>query len=318
MNIDIDKEKLSDFETSIDSFCPDITISPPENNKKKSHLSLPRILIMLICASVFVYCIYSLIEIYKSNLESASLYDDIYSDFADLLGPTFAQAQSLPPTQSSSLSSSASTPSKGGNFNTIVSGTTSQKFQQALSKLEKLNAQNPDIVGYISITGTSINYPILQCEDNDFYLTHASDKMLSKAGSIFYDWRNSSTPDQNKNIVVYGHNMSNGTMFHNLRYFLDNEQLFNEGQIIIYSFDGIYTYDIFSIYYADAYDNYLRISFTGSEDYTSWLNERATLSLFKTNVNFDADSHIISLSTCLNGTSDGRIAVHGVLTNVER
>ncbi len=310
--------EVSVFEDSIAYFEPHKGISPPEKKKKIRLLSLPKLLVIILCGAVFAYCISELLKINKSNQESTSLYDNIYNDFADVLNPSLSLSKLTLPIQSSLLSSSASTPSKGGEFNTIEQNQTSHKFQQVLSKLEKLNTQNEHIVGYISVSGTAINYPILQCEDNDFYLNHAFDKSLSKPGSIFYDFRNSSVPDQNNNLIVYGHNMLNGSMFNNLMLYIDNEPLFKEGTITVYSFEGIYTYKIFSLYHAKAYDDYLRIGFNNDEDYVSWINERAKLSMFDAGIELTAESKIISLSTCINYPSDNRLAVHGVLVNVER
>ena len=312
----------AEFLTSIDSF--DLSCVEKEkktdNVLKKKHkgIDLTRLIVILLCLSVFAYSIYSLYEIYASNLESDTLYGDIYSDFADVLNNGISLKKDTVPGQSSLLSSSPYSPSKGGSFNTIEQGSTSLKFQQALSKLESLRSQNQDIVGYISISGTGINYPLLQCGDNDFYLKHGFDKTYMKSGSIFYDFRSDATPDRNKNLIIYGHNMSNGSMFQQLENYTEKEDIFQNGTITIYSFNGIYTYEIFSVYFTSAYSNYLDIAFRSDADFVKWCEDRAMLSLYKKEVTLNKDSHIVSLSTCVNATSDGRIAVHGVLTNVER
>ncbi len=316
--MDASSEKKRIFEESIIEFVPKDGISPPEKKNRKGLISIPKLLVILLCASVFLYCMSELIAINQSNKESSDKYGNLQNDFAGIIAEALTQSAMKLPTQSNILSSSASTPSKGNEFNVIENPQTSQKFQQALSKLEQLNTQNSDIVGYINVSGTAISYPVLQCENNDFYLDHTFDKTISKSGSIFYDFRCNPDPGRNKNLIVYGHNWSNGTMFHNMRYFVDNKELFDQGVITIYSFEGIYTYKIFSVYYVDAYDDYLRINFAHDADYTEWLERRVELSIFKTDVTITPESRIVSLSTCVNGTSDGRIAIHGILTNVER
>lgn len=286
--------------------------------RKKGSMGLLRLMVIIICFALFSYSIYSLYEIYKSNITSDSLYGDIYNSFSDILLDSFGAAAGAKPSQSSGLSSSPFTPSKGGEFNTIIQAPTSLKFQQALSKLESLRSTNKDTAGYISVSGTGINYPIVQCEDNEYYLNHGFDDSTLKSGTIFYDYRCSPTPSSNTNLIIYGHNMQNGTMFQQLENYTENEELFKQGTITIYAFDAIYTYEIFSVYFTNAYSDYLDISFRSTAEYEMWLAERVEFSLFKKEVELNKDSKIVSLSTCINATSDGRIAVHGVLTNVER
>lgn len=318
MSTNVHNVSDNQFEKSLINYSPDTVNSPSEKDKRSVTAILPKLLILTLCGAVFVYCIFALIDIQKSNSESDSLYENIYNDFADLLSSGYTQQSILIPSKSNSLPSSPSTPSQGGNFNTIMQKPTSQKFHQALSKLEALKVQNHDTAGYITVTGTGINYPIVQCADNEYYLTHSFDRNLHKSGAIFYDWRCNESPEDNKNLIAYGHNMQNGSMFNQLKNIIGNETLFKEGKIIIYAFDGIYTYDIFSVYYVDAYANYLKFTFKTDDEFVEWCKERSELSLFDYDVEFTPASKIISLSTCINGTSSGRIAVHGVLVNVER
>ena len=313
-----EQNQSTQFINSLNSYKPDKKNSPSQKEKRNLSKIVPKMLILLLCGVVFLYCIFALLEIQKSNKESDSLYEGIYNDFADLLSSGYAQHSIPMPNKSGSLPSSPSTPSQGGNFNTIIQKPTSQKFHQALSKLEALKVQNQDTAGYITVTGTGINYPIVQCADNEFYLNHSFDKNLHKSGAIFYDWRCNDSPEDNKNLIAYGHNMQNGSMFNQLKNIIGNETLFKDSKIIIYAFDGIYTYDIFSVYYVDAYANYLKFTFPSDDDFVYWCNERKELSLFEYDVEFTPASRIISLSTCINGTSSGRIAVHGVLIDVER
>ena len=306
------------FRDSLSNYAPDTKKSPSEKEKKNVTAFLPKLFILVLCGAVFAYCIYALIDIQKSNSESDSLYENIYNEFADLLSSAYTQQSIILPGKSNALPSSPSTPSQGGNFNTIIQKPTSQKFHQALSKLESLKVQNQDTAGYITVTGTGINYPVVQCADNDYYLTHSFDRNLHKSGAIFYDWRCNDSPEDNRNLIAYGHNMQNGSMFNQLKKIIANESLFKDGKIIIYAFDGIYTYDIFSVYYVDAYENYLKFTFRSDDEFVEWCNERRELSLFDYDVKFTPASKLISLSTCINGTSSGRIAVHGVLIDVER
>ena len=91
---------------------------------------------------------------------------------------------------------------------------TPQKTERML-QIEKLQEQNSDIVGWIEVEGTNINYPVLQGEDNSYYMNHNYKKEENTYGSIFldkdYDW---SIPSSN--LLLYGHNLQNGELFHDI------------------------------------------------------------------------------------------------------
>lgn len=77
-------------------------------------------------------------------------------------------------------------------------------------------AINPQIIGWISVDGTKLNNPILQADNNDYYLNHNFKNKESRAGSVFMDYRNQIL-DMNKNTILYGHAMKNETMFGSLK-----------------------------------------------------------------------------------------------------
>ena len=91
---------------------------------------------------------------------------------------------------------------------------TENKTERML-QVEKLRQENSDIVGWVEIEGTNINYPVLQGDDNSYYMTHNYKKEENTYGSIFldkdYDWSKPSS-----NLLIYGHNLQNGSMFHDL------------------------------------------------------------------------------------------------------
>lgn len=92
---------------------------------------------------------------------------------------------------------------------------TSYENTERIMKLEELQKKNEDIVAWIEIEGTNINYPVLQGSDNDFYMNHNYKKGYSQSGSIFLD-KDCSLSPLSSNLLIYGHNMKNGTMFKDL------------------------------------------------------------------------------------------------------
>lgn len=95
---------------------------------------------------------------------------------------------------------------------------------------EELQKINPDIVAWIRIEGLGIDYPVVQGEDNEHYLHYTFRGEANVAGSIFLDYRNKADFSDSK-IILYGHNMKNGTMFGSLKKYQD-ESVFQENQII--------------------------------------------------------------------------------------
>jgi sortase B len=195
--------------------------------------------------------------------------------------------------------------------------TGSLRFQQILVFLENLRSQNSDTYGYIYIDGTKINFPVVQTTDNSYYLHYSFERQNLKSGTIFADYRNSRTIERNRNLVLYGHNLSNGGMFHHVVDMLKEENFYGK-TIQLTTFDGIYTFTPFSIYRTVDTGEYYRVYFAGDEDFLDWLAEEEARSLFHVEgLSFSSDSVVLTLSTCISGTTNGRYALHGLLTEVE-
>ena len=113
---------------------------------------------------------------------------------------------------------------------------------------------NPDTVGYLIVENTSISYPVVKTNNNDYYLNHSFDKSNNVAGWIFMDYRNKS--DDN-NIIIYGHNMKDGSMFGKLKILKNN----NDHYISYYDNNVKYRYKVFSIYEVEAEDYYISPTF---------------------------------------------------------
>ena len=83
-----------------------------------------------------------------------------------------------------------------------------------------LKRTNPDVVGWLKVNGTNINYPFVQSSDNDYYLTHSFNKSYNGGGWVFLDYRNNGT--NNKNTIIYAHGRSDKTMFGTLKNVLNS------------------------------------------------------------------------------------------------
>ena len=175
---------------------------------------------------------------------------------------------------------------------------------------------NSDTVGWITVLGTDINYPVVQTTDNNFYLTHSFDKSYNKAGWIFADYTNFNLKNSNLdyNTVIYGHNRKNNSMFGTLSNTLTEEWRNDlENRYIRFStLNQAMVWQVFSTYTIDSEDYYIKTNFTSDMEYTEFLNTIKNRSTYNFNVNLSHDDKILTLSTCTN-IGEGRTVVHAKL-----
>lgn len=136
---------------------------------------------------------------------------------------------------------------------------------------DKLKNINSDVVGWIIMEGTQVNYPIVQGNNNSYYLNHSYEKKYSSYGSIFLDY--SSTSDfSDRNSFIYGHHTRNGSMFGELKKYMDSNFYNTYPSFYLYTPDGNYKADIFSAYTADALSDSYNQSFSSLEDYKIYID----------------------------------------------
>lgn len=181
----------------------------------------------------------------------------------------------------------------------------SNDFREALIKI------NEDYKMWIEVPNTNINYPVVQGKDNDFYLNHDFNKKESSSGAIFIDYKNNI--DKDKNIVIYGHNMKNKSMFQNLMKFKD-EEFWNNNKKIILTIDGKeYEYEIFSAYVNDANNVEFKFDFRNDDEYLKYIEEIKEKSIFNRDTDIISNDRIVTLSTCSYENDDARMVIHGRL-----
>ena len=180
----------------------------------------------------------------------------------------------------------------------------------------KLKARNDQAVGWIQVGGTNINYPFVQTDNNDYYLTHDFDKKYNAAGWVYMDYRNSPNGN-NKNTIIYAHSRLDQTMFGSLKNILTNGWLNNtDNYVVKLSTESENTlWQVFSVYHIPTTNDYLQTQFASSnqfEDFANMLKDRSAHD-FHTNVS--ADDRILTLSTCYGYTD--RVVLHAKLIKVE-
>lgn len=178
--------------------------------------------------------------------------------------------------------------------------------------------KNPNIYAWIYMTDTAVNYPVMWKQyDNDYYLHHDYEGNDSRSGAVFADGWVSPNYYSNKNMVLYGHNMKNGSMFHSVKEWCnkpDIKTLVKTSQIEIYTREGLYIYNILSYYIDDTFF-YDKTDFSDDTEYLEFLSKISKKSYNKSGREYDASSRICTLITCTNGSDgDSRYVVHGVLS----
>lgn len=165
---------------------------------------------------------------------------------------------------------------------------------------DNLKKINSDVVGWIKVNGTNINYPFVQSKDNKYYLTHSFSKSYNNAGWVFLDYRNNNI--NNRNTIIYAHGRTDKTMFGTLRKVLNNGWINNTNNYVI----KISTekenslWQIFSIYHIPTTNDYLQTEFKDEREYQRFLNILKNRSNHNFNTSITSNDTILTLSTCYN------------------
>ncbi len=236
---------------------------------------------------------------------------------APAVSPSAAPDSSAVPVSSATPDASATARPTSSIDASTITGNENIKDEAKLS-YEEYRALNKDVVGWIKIKDTNVDYPVVQSHDNEEYLTLTPTLVESKAGSLFVDC-NSSLSGQY--AVIHGHNMSKSKiMFAQLtnygnRAFYDSHRTFE-----LTIGDHTYTYKVFAVYTVDVGDvknaKYMMFDYPSDAAFANYMNDTlAPLSQFPVDTTIGPDDHVISLSTCSHngsGYNKNRFVVHAV------
>ena len=183
------------------------------------------------------------------------------------------------------------------------------KMPDVLDEYKTLYEKNKKLIGWLEIDDTIIDYPVMQTGDNEYYLDHNFNQEYDKNGSLFLDY--------NCNIlIIYGHHMKSGQMFGQLQKYA--KESYGEKHSII-RFDSIYEeaeYQVMYVFRSQVYNEdefvfkyYQFIDANSEEEFNSYMEEMAGLSLYDTGVTASYGDSLLTLSTCDNSQTDGRFVV---------
>lgn len=199
-----------------------------------------------------------------------------------------------------------------------------------LPEYEALYEQNSDIIGWLSIDGTVIDYPVMQTmEDEDYYLSYDFNKEANSNGCLIMDtdatvgvgtaehqYMGGTKPSTN--LIIHGHTMKSGMMFGGLKQYA--EESYGREHAVI-SFDSLYEkreYELIAVFYSQVYMNtdevfkyYKFFQADTQEEFDDWYENIKSMSLYDTGISAEFGDEFITLSCCSYHTEDGRFVVVG-------
>lgn len=249
--------------------------------KSNKNINWIRIILIVVFSTLIIFSVYKIIEWRKDNKANDEILDNLYDAIE-----VYEEATS-----------------------TVDDGDNSENRNNYKVDFVKLKKQNKDTVAWLKVNNTEINYPVVQGKDNSYYINHNFEKKYNQAGWVFADYKNK-LDGTDKNIVIYGHNMKNNSMFGSLPDIL-NKKWYNNNDNYIIDFvteEKEYKYQVFSVYKIKTEDYYITTVFEGDK-FSQFIKTVTERSYKKFKVDVTKDDSILTLSTC-GSTNDYRIVLH--------
>lgn len=257
-------------------------------SKEKSAINVILVLIRIICIIVIIFCLVYIFQWYMENRKNANMLNELTD-------------QSVKDTVTIQV------PQEGDDNEEQQNPVEIQVYELDFDKLFSVNDRT---VGWITVPGTSISYPVAQASDNSFYLNHSFDKSKNTAGWIFADYRNK-FDGTDRNIIIYGHNRVDTSMFATLKN-TQKANWYNNSNNKYISFvtpSGTQVYEVFSTYTIKMENYYIKTQFGSDSEYLNFLNTLKSRSVHDYGVKLSEDDRIITLSTC-DSTGKSRVVLH--------
>lgn len=250
-----------------------------------------KIFVLVICIAVFLVCAVMLADIIIEYVKAERAYDDINNRFEEgLLEETEGEAIGEAP----------------------------ERLVKLSLYVRELKAEYPDVIGYVNVPSLGISYPVVQTDNNSYYLNHMINGEESSSGAIFLDCNIDNDPAKAKNTVLYGHNMNNGTMFHKVVDLFKKIENFEAATVEYVTEDAIFIYEPYALYRAEAYYPFFMYEFTSDEGFLDFCDMILEKSFYRDYEapEYDESSSFMTFSTCTNSISSitDRFVYHSILT----
>lgn len=240
-------------------------------NKKKSNI--PSIILMCFFTALLIYSGTKIVIWYMNNQNNKKISDEI-AEFV------------------------------------TVDETKEDNEEKYVVDFEKLKEKNSDIVAWLKVKGTNIETTVVKSTNNDYYLTHNFNKEYNSAGWIFADYKNK-VDGTDKNLVIYGHNMRDDSMFGSLKWVINEDWYNNEDNkyITLITENETQVYEVFSVYQIEKEDYYIQTNFNTEKEFNTFAQTIKKRSKKDFNVDVNENDNILTLSTCANNNKY-RVVLH--------
>ena len=271
---------------------------------KKKKLKLKKtnfvlLLLILVSAGIFIFSILNILGWFKDNKDIDKQVKQIY---------TTTKVNDVVDNENTEIINN-NAPKSDPYWDFIKMNLISVDFKE-------LKKTNKDTVGWIKVEGTNINYPFVQTNNNDFYLTHQFDKKSNGGGWVWLDYRNN-VKTFDRNSIIYAHGRQNKTMFGSLKNILTSEWVTNKNNYVIkLSTETENTlWQVFSVYRIPTTDDYLQTNFATEKDFLNFANMIKNRSGYDFGTIVSEKDKILTLSTCYN--NDDKVVLHAKLIKRE-
>lgn len=266
----------------------------PVKKKTAGRIIINFVIVILVCVFLYSgYRVYDILTVYKENEKLQTQLQGVFHE-------------------------------QDSRFEQIVSDVEDMEVQSNETELPNVVMENPlgtmqeineDVIAWIQMEDTVIDYPVVQGDDNDYYLNHDIYGNYTACGSIFMDARNDMELPM-ENIILYGHRMNDDSMFGELIRFTD-EKFFNEHPTFrLITETQFLQCEIFAVYQTTTDFEYYRVKFEDAGEFFSYIDACKAESLYQRDVEIAAEDRILTLSTCDTSVdvNKGRLVVQAKLT----
>lgn len=277
-------------------------IKEEKDRKKKRRGAIGTIftvIILSICMGGFCFSAYTLYGYYRTYKDGEDEYEKLRS-YIQENGDDGENANA-----------------EGNSSKSKKKETKTDDFQAPKVDFDELKDINSDIIGWIKVQGTVINYPIVQGDDNTYYLKKTFEKQSNYSGAIFMDYLNA--PDfSSDNTVLYGHNLKTGEMFGGLQRYEKKDYLKEHKYIWVITPEYNKKYEIFASYKTDERSEVYTLEFNSFADMDGYFRLAKESSYFSSDSILLQDDKILTLSTCVSDSEEGRRVVQAKLIKNEK
>ncbi len=277
----------------------DEEVNNNKNNKKPSKKKKTLDVVIVFLVAVLVVCLFFIGRYFWQTYSSNNINDDLAGEAIN-----YGDSSETDNKDNGEDSSQGDNNGGSGSKNKVVKVPESIDFN-------KLKQQNEDVVGWIFSKNGVINYPILQGEDNSYYLNHLISGKKNINGSIFMDC--TANPNfSDANTIIFGHSMDNGSMFRTLLNYKKQSYYDKYPEMYIYTPSGDYKLLIFAAYETKSDDTAYGKIFS-EKGFNNLLSHAMKKSKIKTDVNVGVGDKLVTLSTCAYSSKNARFIVMGKL-----